>query len=601
MNSLTIHEAIRNIAEHTPDTAAIIGLQNSPITYKLLYEHIVSSVAALNKYGIGRQDCAALVLPNGPMLAAAFLSTSCACACAPLNPGYTEAEFDFYLSDLNARALLIQKGSSSPAILAATRLNIQVLELSQLKNQPEGIYTIEGGGHYPAASEGGLAKKSDDALILHTSGTTSRPKIVPLTQKNLCSSAHHIMTTLNLTPADRCMNIMPLFHIHGLMAAVLATTMAGASVACTPGFLATEFYKWLELFRPTWYTAVPTMHQSILSRSDQNKETINRNPLRFLRSSSSSLAPATMKGLEQTFHAPVIESYGMTEASHQMASNPLPPRERKPGSVGLPAGPKIAIMSEDDSMLLPPGKLGEIVIQGSNVTLGYRNNPLANQKSYIDGWFRTGDQGYFDKDGYLFITGRLKEIINRGGEKISPREVDEVLLDHPAVIQAVTFGIPDINLGEDIAVAVVLNDPKVTDSDLRRHIAARLAPFKVPAQIIRLDEIPKGSTGKIQRIGLAEKLGLFLDTGIPSQSQSVIIPPRTNTEKIICEVWMQVLDKAEVGVNQRFRDLGGDSMLATLIHIKLEAIFNRSILLIDLFGAPTVADQAVVLDGTIGN
>lgn len=597
MNPLTIHEAIRFYAESAPDSNAIIGVGEEPITYKVLYEHILRSVAALNQCGIGRQDCTALVLPNGPMLAAAFLSTACASICAPLNPGYTEAEFDFYLSDLNAKALLVPKGNTSPAVFAAAKLNIPVMELSQQENKPEGLFTIQGGENCIPADNGDLAKKSDDALILHTSGTTSRPKIVPLTQKNLCSSAMHIMHTLGLTPADRCLNVMPLFHIHGLMAAVLASMMAGASVACTPGFLATEFYKWLDKFHPTWYTAVPTMHQSILSRARQNGEIIRRNPLRFVRSSSSSLAPVVMNELEGIFNAPVIEAYGMTEASHQMASNPLPPGERKPGSVGRPAGPDIAIMAEDNSKLVPQGEYGEIVIRGPNVTLGYRNNPEANKKSFTDGWFRTGDQGFFDGDGYLYITGRLKEIINRGGEKISPREVDEVLLEHPAVAQAVTFGMPDPDLGEEIAAAVVLSDPQVTDGELRRHAAARLAPFKVPARIIRLEEIPKGSTGKIQRIGLAAKLGL---SGEPvKQSREVILPPRTETEGKICSVWMEVLDIKEAGVNQRFRDLGGDSMLATLVHLKLESIFNCSIPLIDLFGASTIAEQAGLVDGIV--
>ena len=261
-------------------------------------------------------------------------------------------------------------------------------------------------------------------------------------------------------------------------------------------------------FKPTWYTAVPTMHQAILTRASRNRETIESNPLRFIRSSSSSLPPQVMRELEDTFSAPVIESYGMTEAAHQMASNPLPPSSRKPGTVGPAAGPEVAIMDEIGTVL-SAGIIGEIVIRGSNVTQGYERNPAANAAAFTKGWFRTGDQGVIDEDGYLTITGRLKEIINRGGEKISPREVDEVLMDHPAVAQVVTFAVPHEKLGEDVAVAVVLAEGADADSDvLRAFVRQRLADFKVPRQVVFLDEIPKGQTGKLQRIGLAEKIGL---------------------------------------------------------------------------------------------
>jgi acyl-CoA synthetase (AMP-forming)/AMP-acid ligase II len=260
--------------------------------------------------------------------------------------------------------------------------------------------------------------------------------------------------------------------------------------------------------KPTWYTAVPTMHQTILARAAQNKETIAANPLRFLRSSSSSIPPQVIAELEAVFNAPLIESYGMTEASHQMASNPLPPAVRKPGTVGVAAGPEIAIMDESGA-ILPRGATAEIVIRGPNVTRGYENNPKANGEAFTNGWFRTGDQGTMDADGYLSITGRLKEIINRGGEKISPREVDEVLMDHPAVAQVVTFAIPHDKLGEDVGAVVVLKEGKsATERELRDFVQSKLADFKVPRKILFMDGIPKGATGKLQRIGLAAKLGL---------------------------------------------------------------------------------------------
>jgi acyl-CoA synthetase (AMP-forming)/AMP-acid ligase II len=289
---------------------------------------------------------------------------------------------------------------------------------------------------------------------------------------------------------------------------VLAPVSAGSAVFCTPGFNALRFFAWMDEAAPTWYTAVPTMHQAIVSRASKNLEVIRRHPLRFIRSSSSSIPPQVIRELEEVFGAPLIESYGMTEATHQMASNPLPPAVRKPGTVGLPAGPQVAIMSEDGK-LLPAGGIGEIVIRGANVTAGYENNPKANAEAFVDGWFRTGDQGTLDAEGYLSLTGRLKEIINRGGEKISPREVDEVLMDHPAVAQVVCFAIPHPKLGEEVGAVVVLREgAQLTERELQSFVGERLADFKVPRKVLFLDEIPKGATGKLQRIGLAARLGL---------------------------------------------------------------------------------------------
>ena len=318
----------------------------------------------------------------------------------------------------------------------------------------------------------------------------------------------NIKTTLALTGEDVCLNIMPLFHIHGLIAATLASLRAGAQVSCSPGFNALKFFAWFDEVRPTWYTAVPTMHQAILARAERNREVLGRSRLRFIRSSSASLPAPVMLELEKTFGVPVIESYGMTEAAHQMASNPLPPRPRKPGSVGIAAGPEVAIL-DGDGEVLGVGEVGEVSIRGPNVTLGYEANPEANAKAFTNGWFRTGDQGLLDEDGYLRLTGRLKELINRGGEKISPLEVDEVLMVHPAVAQVVTFGIPHEKLGEEVGAAVVLREGQTaTERELRDFAATRLADFKVPRKIVLLSEIPKGATGKLQRIGLASKLGL---------------------------------------------------------------------------------------------
>ncbi len=495
----------RLLANGAAEAAAIRGTNDRPrLTYGGLRELCTRTVRRLNFLGIGRDDRVAIVLPNGPEMATAFLAIGAGAATAPLNPAYRAEEFTFYLTDLKAKALVVLHGMATDAREVAARLSIPVLDL--VPGEAAGDFVLEGGSPGNAAKPG-LAWPEDEALVLHTSGTTARPKIVPLTQANICASARNIARTLELGPDDACLNIMPLFHIHGLMAAVLSTMASGGSVVCTPGFDALRFFRWLDEERPSWFTAVPTMHQAILARAERNADIIKRARLRFLRSSSSSLPAPVMRRLEEVFSAPLVEAYGMTEASHQMCSNPLG-GPRKPGSVGVAAGPEVAIM-DDDGSLLPAGEVGEVVIRGPNVTAGYEANPEANAKAFTRGWFRTGDQGAFDVNGFLTLTGRLKELINRGGEKVSPLEVDGVLSGHPAVAQALTFAIPHPKLGEEVGAAIVLREgASCTERELRDFAAGHLADFKVPRKVVFLDEIPKGATGKLMRIGLAEKLGL---------------------------------------------------------------------------------------------
>jgi acyl-CoA synthetase (AMP-forming)/AMP-acid ligase II len=491
------------IASRPPEAVALGAPGREALTYGGLRETILRAGRTLNALGTKRGDRVAIVLPNGPEMAAAFLAAASCATAAPLNPAYREDEFRFYLADLHARILIVAAGDDTAARAAAISLGLGIVELVPR--------TAAGDFDLAADDRGGgpiLAETGDVALVLHTSGTTSRPKIVPLTHANLIASARNIVRTLTLSEADRCLNIMPLFHIHGLVAAILASLAAGGSISCTPGFNALKFFAWMNEAKPTWYTAVPTMHQAILSRAGRNRDIIAANPMRFIRSSSASLPIPVFHELENTFGCPVIEAYAMTENAHQMTSNALPPGKRKPGTVGRAAGPEVAIMSAE-GRLLGQGETGEVVTRGPNVTAGYENNEMANAEAFAHGWFHTGDQGFMDEDGYLKITGRLKEIINRGGEKIAPAEVDEVLLDHPAVHQAVTFAMPHEKLGEDVAAAIVLKEGASADERaLRAHAAERLADFKVPRRILIVAEIPKGPTGKLQRIGLAQRLGL---------------------------------------------------------------------------------------------
>ena len=492
------------------DATAIAAPERAPMTYGKLRELAGHTVSALNALGIGRGDRVAMVLPNSPETLAAFLAIGAGASTAPLNPAYRHDEYAYYLADLNAKALVVRSDGGEEAKLArqaAESKGIPVLELAPDYDGPAGSFCLTGGSAAEAARPG-FAESGDEALVLHTSGTTSKPKIVPLLHKNVAASARNIREVLQLSADDICLSIMPLFHIHGLIAGSLAPLSAGGQVTVPGPFNALSMLRWLTESGATWYTGVPTMHQALLDRALKRPEAAQGLGLRFIRSSSASLPSQTMKQLEETFGCPVIESYGMTEAAHQMTSNPLPPKPRKPGSVGIAAGPDVQLADEEGNFV-SQGQHGEVCIKGDNVTPGYENNPDANAKAFFQGWFRTGDQGVLDAEGYLTITGRLKELINRGGEKVSPVEVDEALMDHPSVAQAVAFALPHKKLGETVAAAVRLNEgASLDEKTLKGFVAERLADFKVPQKIVFLEEIPKGPTGKMQRIGMAEKLGL---------------------------------------------------------------------------------------------
>ncbi|NJM07180.1 AMP-binding protein [Candidatus Gracilibacteria bacterium] len=491
------------------DAPALLAPDHHVVTYDALRSNVRELAATLHSYGIGPGERVALAMANGPEMAIAFLAAASAATAAPLNPKYTGEEFAFYYGDTRARALIVLPNTMPEAVAALTPEMLLIHALPQ----SDGTLRFAGGrsqesGVRSQAASADLQSPDDVALILHTSGTTSRPKRVPIRHRNLATSAYNIGETYALSAADRSLCVMPLFHIHGIVASLLSALAAGGSVICPPGFDALKFWAWVDEFKPTWYSAVPTMHQMLLARAARNADLIARNRLRFIRSSSAPLPPIVLERVEAAFGAPVIESYGMTEAAHQMASNPLPPLVHKAGSVGYGIGVDVAVMDET-GQLLPQGERGEVVVRGGNVVDGYENNTEANASSFIAGWFRTGDQGYLDADGYLVLTGRLKELINRGGEKISPLEIDDMLLRHPAVAEALAFAVPHKSLGEDVAAAVVLKEGAACEEqELRHWCATQLAEFKVPRRVYVLDTLPRGATGKLQRITMAKTLGI---------------------------------------------------------------------------------------------
>ncbi len=475
-------------------TAIIIPEPEIRVTYDCLRQQVLAMADALASAGIRRGDRVAIALPNGFPAVVSFLAASIAGTAAPLNPAYPYEEFLFFLKDTSAKLLLCPPAGAEYVRSAAADLGIPIrpVEMNssgevRMKDAPTGMSVAE-------------PSSEDIALILHTSGSTGRPKRVPLRHSHLAVSAANIANTYLLSEEDVSLCMMPLYHIHGIMASTMATLLSGGIVVLPTKFNPLSFWRMVREHRITWYSGVPTMHQMVLART---RDKVESSSLRFIRSCSAPFSAETIHQMEEIFGVPFVEAYGMTEAAHQMTSNPLPPRHRKPGSVGVGAGIRISVMDKDGNHM-GTDQRGEVVIQGANVFRGYENNPEANARAFVNGWFRTGDQGYLDEDCYLHLTGRIKDIIIRGGENIAPHEVDAVLMKHPAVASAVTFGYTHPTLGEEVAAAVVLHEPgSLTESSLIKHCRDHLAEYKCPKKIHFVDSIPTTGTGKIRRRAVA--------------------------------------------------------------------------------------------------
>ncbi|KAH7358044.1 peroxisomal-coenzyme A synthetase [Plectosphaerella cucumerina] len=507
--ALTLKTAVKGSPS---STAIIIPSRPTPltVTYADLVRETTAFQSKLAAIGITRGSPVSIATVNSYEFIVGFLAASWQRGiAAPLNPAYKQDEFEFYIDDVKSAIVLVPRGAyaaNAPAVRAAKKFNAAIAESYWDPVKKEVALDVkELGALTGAPAQPLLSPEADDvALVLHTSGTTSRPKVVPLSHANLTRTMHNIQQTYQLTEKDRTMLVMPLFHVHGLLCALLAPLLSGGSMVVPTKFSATEFWQDFAAHGANWYTAVPTIHQILLKNPTPNPLP----QIRFIRSCSSPLSPTVFHKLEETYKAPVLEAYAMTEAAHQMTSNPLPPAKRKPGTVGLGQGVDVRIL-DDQGNELAQGAEGEICIKGSNVTSGYLNNPTANEGAYHrnNGFFRTGDQGKKDEDGYVIITGRIKELINKGGEKISPIELDNVLTRHPAVSEAVSFAIPDDMYGQDIGVAVVVKQgEKLDQEELRGWVADKLAKFKVPKKIYFTDIMPKTATGKIQRRIVAETM-----------------------------------------------------------------------------------------------
>ena len=573
-------------ARKTPAAPALLAPSRPPLTYAALGARTLDLVRTLRGLGIAPADRIAVALPRGADSALAMIAIASAGACVPVNPDLTADELQRYFSELKLTALVTRADMNSPSRDVARALDIAVIDFVPGPKDDLGGCAFKGPVVGPASASG-ASLGDDDAFILLTSGTAARPKMVPLTHRNVCLSAYNAGHVLSLSSRDRLLNALPLFHAHGLISGLLTALAAGSSVICTEGFDASSFFGCMRELHPTWYTAVPTIHRALLTAAEANPDLARASSLRVIRSASSSLAPTILNGLETTFGVPVLETYGMTEAASQIAANPF--GLRKIGSVGRAAGPEIAIMDET-GRTLASGEHGEIMLRGANMTRGYYNDEAATEAAFRNGWFRTGDLGYLDADGYLFIVGRIKDVINRGGQKISPLEVEEVLLSHPAVLEAGVFAVPHPKLGENVAAVVVLRaNSEATSDQLRQFARKRLAAYKVPSLIRSVAALPKGASGKVKRNALAD---LITTAGDSHEAQL----PRNELETQLAVIWASLLELPQVGIDQDVFALGADSLAATQMRSRLRERFNVDFSFEDIFDCATVSALAARIE-----
>jgi len=590
----TIFECIRAGASQAPDAPALEAPGRNSLSYSALVAQIEEVLACLRSLGVQRQDRIAVVLPDGPEMAVAFLAVSACAIVAPLNPLFRPAEVEAAFANLSPAALLTQAGLDLPALQVARAHGIPVFEITLRPSAPAGIFQLAGEPVRPFESAE-FTRPEDVIVLLNTSGTTSLPKLVPLTQRNICAYIFASNALLSLSPADRGLHFLPMYNNHGLIFCLLSPLLSGGVCLFLPSFDPSRFFGWMEELRPTYYSCVPTMHQAILEEAPRHRGVIARSALRFLRSSAAALAPQFIVQLEETFQVPLLELYGLTETGGAIACNPLPPGKRKLGSVGLPLGAEIAIL-DDAGSLLPADAIGEIALRGERVLSAYADGTPVPR---TNAWLRSGDIGYLDTEGYLYITSRVKEIINRGGAKIFPREVEESLLAHEAVTQAVVFAIPEPRLGEVVGAALVLHPERSVDTGtLRRFLAERLAPHKIPQRFLFLEALPTSDIGKLIRVGLAERLGVTAEIESEPEERSLASDalPLTPLEKQLTAIYGETLHRRHVAASDNFFHLGGDSLRAMQALARIRETLGVDLTFIEFFTSASPAELAVLLE-----
>ncbi|MCC6393807.1 MAG: AMP-binding protein [Bryobacterales bacterium] len=584
----TIGQLWEGMATHSPEAPCIVCPDREALSYGALHSHARKVERFLREAGLSRSSRIAAALPNGPETSVAFLCFSASCAYAPLNPAERQPFFEAAFRRLEPSAVLVSAESPSQARAAAQSLCLPLIEIHPLPSGPAGLFEMRI-SECSTLSDAVAPAPADLALLLPTSGSTSEPKFVMHSHRTILNAARTLAHSFRLDSTDLCLNISPLFHSLGLTGGVLMSTVSGGAVIASPRFEPDLFYEWMDVFKPTWFSAVPSVLESLLAAASRHPHVLGRGRIRFLRTAAAPMNPSAAAELEICFRAPLIHVYGMSEAP-PISIQPFECRKR--GSVGVAAGLEVVIRNHDGAPV-PPGETGEVTVRGEHVAVGYYRDEDATRRAFRDGWFHTGDCGYQDSEGHLFLTGRLHDLINRGGEKVSPREVESVFQSHPDVFDAIAFPVQHPGLGEEVALAVVpAHDSSISPVQLQRYATSRLAFHKIPRRFLFLERIPLLPTGKPDRRLLPRLLERH-PAAPPAQPH---VPPRTPNERLLADAWVKALGAGDPGIHVSFFESGGDSLATVAFLAAVSHAFHRDTLPLGfLFEAPTIAEMAALL------
>jgi acyl-CoA synthetase (AMP-forming)/AMP-acid ligase II/thioesterase domain-containing protein len=581
----TLRDKIRYWARQQPNESAIVSSSHDPLRYGDLLRQIDGIAAGLRLAGIRSHHRIANAVTAGPEAVLATVGVACHTAAVPIDPKLTVAELAQRFERLGLNAVICSKGDSCAARTAAEQCGIAIIEAAPAKRKRKLEINLEP-TITSVAAVGGEPTEETVAFILQTSGTTELPKFVPFSHGNMLAAAARMQAWFDLVPKDRCLSIAPAYYSHGLKVAVFTPLLTGGSIAVPsdPGII--DLDEWFDDLRPTWTSAAPPLYRALLETAHRCADTPTHN-LRFVLSGGTLIGRDVREGIEDTFGIPILDHYGSSEAA-QIAANLPGPGLSKAGTCGRP-WPGILKIVNEGGQQIGTGERGEVLVTGPTLTAGYLENPDANRASFTEGWFHTGDIGSLDADGFLTLHGRIKELINRGGEKISPFEIEFALLQHPDVAEAAAFAVPHPRLGEDAMAAVVLRDgATATPQQLRSFLMDRVASFKVPRRVLALDTLPKDRMGKVLRGQLTAVHSKRPAQALDRASADAQQPPTQDLETTLLALWRRLLHSDDIGIDDDFFDRGGDSLLAVQALLEIERLIGHTPPKSLLFEAATV-------------